>query len=98
MRYLDGNLIDEKLLVGRWLFKEGRRISDDVSKRIIALTQCYLVKLDHDTSGWLTLYRNPADGVFWELDYPESELQGGGPPRLRAISPTEARQRYNYLD
>ena len=86
---------DETMLVGQWVLDDGRPVADDVSKQIVALTQSQLVEIGRDASGWITLYRDPNDGRFWELDYPQSELHGGGPPRLRAISPEEARQKYS---
>jgi hypothetical protein len=86
---------DETMLVGQRVLKDGRPVADDVSKRIAALTKSHLVEIGHDASGWLTLYRDPSDGRLWELDYPQSELHGGGPPRLRAISPEVARQKYS---
>lgn len=86
---------DETMLVGQWRLDDGRPVADDVSARIAALTKSHLVEIGRDTSGWLTLYRDPGDGRFWELDYPQSELHGGGPPRLRAISPEDAHGKYN---
>ena len=49
-----------------------------------------LVKLSHDASGWLTLYRDPVTEQLWELDYPHSERHGGGPRLLTQINPAEA--------
>jgi hypothetical protein len=88
---------DESKLVGRWVLEDGRLISDDISKKITELIKYYLTEIGHDSSGWLTLYRDPNDGRFWELDYPQSELHGGGPPRLRVISPDEASQKYHKM-
>ena len=34
---------------------------------------------------WETEYENPSTGEKWLLDYPHSELQGGGEPRLRKL-------------
>jgi Immunity protein 27 len=64
------------------------------SKRIFALTQSRLVKVKTDASGWDTLYRDPTDGRFWELIYPQSHLHGGGPPELRNLTPDDAKQKY----
>jgi hypothetical protein len=34
---------------------------------------------------WETEYEDPSTGEKWLLDYPHSELQGGGEPRLRKL-------------
>jgi hypothetical protein len=42
-----------------------------------------LEKVAVDVVAWTTTYRDPADGSFWVMDYPHSEVHGGGSPRLR---------------
>jgi hypothetical protein len=39
------------------------------------------VRVNADT--WEVEYVNDATGETWIMDYPNSEYQGGGPPRLR---------------
>jgi hypothetical protein len=56
-----------------------------------------LVKLSHDASGWLTLYRDPVTDQLWELDYPHSERHGGGPRLLTQIDPTGSLERYGVV-
>jgi Immunity protein 27 len=51
-------------------------------------------KIGHDWSGWDTLYRDPASGELWEIIYPKSEMHGGGPRQLKAISLADARSKY----
>ena len=89
---------DETVLVGQWVLNDGRPVANDVGKRIATLIESYLVEIGRDESGWRTLYRDPNDRRLWELDYHQSELHGGGPPRLRAISPERARQVYSAVD
>ena len=84
----------EVLLTGQWILQGGRPVADDVCSRILALTQFYLVQVGRDASGWNTLYRDPADGRYWELSYPQSELHGGGPPQLRYLADEEAKANY----
>jgi hypothetical protein len=36
-----------------------------------------------DASSWKVLYRHRETGEYWELTYPQSEMHGGGPRRLR---------------
>jgi len=44
--------------------------------------------------GWSRLYLDPVDGRYWELIYPQSEIHGGGPPRLAHISADAAKIKY----
>jgi hypothetical protein len=84
----------ETLLTGRWVLQGGRLAADDVCDRIFALTKSYLVEVARDASGWNTLYRDPNDGRYWELTYPQGELQGGGPPQLRCVQAKEVTEKY----
>jgi hypothetical protein len=84
----------ETVLTGQWSLQGGRVVADDVCKRILSLTNSQLVEVGRDASGWNTLYRDPSDGRYWELTYPQGELQGGGPPQLRHIAIQEAKQKY----
>lgn len=84
----------ETVLTGHWILQDGRPVADDVCKRILALTNSHLVEVGGDASGWNALYRDPNDGRYWELIYPQSELQGSGPPRLRWLTAEEATQKY----
>jgi len=43
----------------------------------------FLAQIRVDAERWETWYRDQRDGAVWLMDYPSSELQGGGPPRLR---------------
>ena len=88
---------DEKILRGQWIFENNHYVADEVSTRITTLTASFLERLGSDTSGWDILYRDPNDGRFWELIYPESQLQGGGPPMLRYLTRDEARDKYNGI-
>jgi len=42
-----------------------------------------LTKIKAEPDSWKTEYRDDATGETWILDYPHSELHGGGSPRLR---------------
>ena len=84
----------ETILVGDWVAHEGRPVADDVWKRILDLTNEHLVKLGSDASGWDVLYRDPTDGRYWELTYPQSERHGGGPPQLECLTTEEAKRKY----
>jgi hypothetical protein len=43
-------------------------------------------KVKVDAVAWTTTYRCRETGSTWLLDYPHSEGQGGGPPRLRRLT------------
>jgi hypothetical protein len=84
----------ETVLAGNWVDDHGRVIADQTCERINALIQTHLEELGRNPSGWDALYRDPDNGRLWELAYPQSELHGGGPPRLRALTIDEAKQKY----
>jgi hypothetical protein len=42
-----------------------------------------LTKVGVDVGCWAIEFVDTDTGVMWVLDYPQSELQGGGLPRLR---------------
>lgn len=76
----------ETEIVGRWV-QEGTHVkSDEATHRIEDLISHHLRRISQADGGWSVLYEDPADGRRWELTYPESGLQGGGPPRLRLLS------------
>jgi Immunity protein 27 len=80
-------LPDEKLLESVWSFQEGRIKDNGIAKRIDCLTKIHLIEVEKYNTGWVRLFVDPADVRYWELDYPQSELHGGGPPRLRTVDP-----------
>jgi len=85
---------NETKITGKWLMSQDRTVADETCQRISDLTQRHLVELGRDPSGWDVLYRDPNDGRFWELTYPQSELQGGGPPQLRCLPADKAKLKY----
>lgn len=89
---------DEIELVGRWIESDGKMRGDAVCDRIDGLTGGILdVIQDHPKDGgWRRLFRDTADGRFWERYYPQGEMHGGGPPALRLISDREVASEYNF--
>jgi Immunity protein 27 len=87
-------LPNETELTGRWQPVAGKMTADDTCSRIQELTNHQLTKIATDPSGWRVLYRDPQDSRLWELSYPQSELQGGGPPRLTCIPAHQAKATY----
>ena len=87
---------DEVEITGAWIFEGGRVRGDAACDRIEQLLAGVLQRLgaSADSGGWDTLYRDPADGRFWEHTYPRSYMHGGGPPKLATIPRDEAIRRY----
>ncbi len=84
-------------LVGAWQMKREKMIGDPTCQRIESLISNHLVQLGADSSGWSELYRDPDDGRLWELTWPQSEMHGGGPPRLTCIAADAARAKYGAV-
>ena len=73
----------ETVLIGNWIENDAGNISqDEACDRIEWLTSSVLEKISVDSENWTATYRDPDDGRFWVLSYPQSHMQGGGPPRL----------------
>jgi hypothetical protein len=86
---------EETDLVGQWVASGNHIEADPVCARINRLVAESLERLGSDASGWNTLYRDPRDGRLWELTYPNSEMHGGGPPRLTVIAGPDAATKYS---
>lgn len=87
----------ETLIEGGWLSSGGKVVADPAAQRIEGLVRGHLRQIAVIADGWAVLFKDPADGRLWELTYPQSEMHGGGPPRLENISLTAARLRYNVV-
>ena len=79
---------DEELIEGKWVPDANTHVADETCQRIEWLVSKVLKFIGTDESGWDTLYQDVSDGRYWLLCYPASELHGGGPPSLRALSQT----------
>jgi len=91
---------DQNLIAGT-LFLDGPVLRPDaVERRIETLVNTWLIHLADDpiSGAWLRLYKAPSDGRLWELTYPQGEMQGGGPRRLRVITPAEAAQTFRWVN
>ena len=88
----------ETELIGRWKVVNGRVQADATCQRIEWLTSSYLEKIAAIGGGWETLFRDPEDGRYWERIYPRSEMQGGGPPSLSALSLEKAYAKYGFTE
>jgi Immunity protein 27 len=87
---------DETEVVGIWKTADGHTTKDQDAQRIEVLVREHLKPIAVSSSGWEKLFQDPADGRFWELTYPDSNLHGGGPPKLAAVIEEEARRKYAF--
>ena len=81
---------EEKELVGIWLDLGVKVTGDAVSDRVEWLTADRLEKLAENRELLAELYRDPRDGRLWEKILPFA----GGPPTLRVLSHSLARERF----
>lgn len=86
---------DECDLIGKWRRLGNAIEADSTALRIDRLIKDQLEKLGTDKSGWDVLYRDPNDGRLWELTYPNSDSEGGGPPRLTCVTAEAVREKYS---
>lgn len=87
---------NEEKLVGNWIEDNGSVVQDVVCDRIQQLIGSYLEEIVVDGEKWTALYRNPHDGSYWELTYPQSHMHGAGPPMLQRVSDTDAHKKYHF--
>ena len=81
-------------LLGDWIVSGTQVEGDEVCKRIKWVVAEKIQEVTTDASGWDVLYRDPADGRYWELTYPKSHMHGGGPPRLTNLSLDQVKAKY----
>jgi hypothetical protein len=88
---------DERLLKGTWLAQNNANRGDAVCERIEWLLGKHLRKVASSPQwgDWEVLYVDPTDGRYWELTYPQGDMQGGGPPQIRVVSEEDAQARYS---
>ncbi len=90
-------MADEEALVGRWVVRDNEVIADEVCQTINHLISTRLRRVAEREGGWTVLYEDPIDKSYWELTYPHSEMQGGGPPKLTKLSIDNAWRAYPDL-
>ena len=83
---------DEESIVGSWVAKDQGIEADESCLRIGKLISDELKVIT--TDDWCGLYQDPVDGRYWELTYPQSEMHGGGPPKLTHIDYADAKKKY----
>jgi hypothetical protein len=82
----------ESELTGTWRLENGHMIADATCQRIQWLIDHVLKKVTDspDSGGWETLFQDR----YCERVYPQSEMHGGGPPRLHALTLEEVEGKY----
>ena len=50
----------------------------------------HLVKVDVDVANWTKKFVNPQTGEEWIMDFPQGEMHGGGPARLKKTTSLQA--------
>lgn len=74
----------EEEIIGKWIFEGGKVIADSNCQLIESMIKNDLKEINTSEDGWTIQYEEK-NGNVWELTYPESHLQGGGPPKLTRI-------------
>ena len=85
-------LSDRADLADRWIMRGSGMSNEGDAGEIDALLSADLAEVANTDDGWRIVYRHRATGVLWELSYPHSEMQGGGPRRLRELSLSDAEE------
>jgi hypothetical protein len=85
---------EETLIAGSWKMENGQMVSDSEERRIDHLVTNELERIATSASGWEVLYRDPADGRYWEMFSPRGEMHGGGPRSLRALDPKSIQDKF----
>jgi len=69
-----------------WYSEDGKVAARGDAEAIDEMLTTKLEKVRTEEGGWIVIYRHCDTNQLWELSYPQSELHGGGPRRLRLIS------------
>jgi hypothetical protein len=72
-------------LVDQWAGHGSELGVEGDTEKINALLSEELIKLSTADDGWRTLLQHRLTGALWELSYPQAEMHGGGPRRLRQL-------------
>ena len=85
---------EEDDIVGSWRALGSTVFGDEGCRRIHYVIKNVLEPVGVSPNGWEALFRDPRDGRLWERTYPQSEMHGGGPPRLIVVSAETAEAKY----
>lgn len=86
---------NERHLTAPWDDALERAIADEMEARIFWLVTQRLEPQTTINGGWDQLFRDPRDGRYWELTFPQGSLHGGGPRKLSCITQQVAAAKYH---
>ena len=69
-----------------WHLEDGKVAARGDAAAIDEMLATKLEEVRTDEGGWVVIFRHRDTNQLWELSYPQSELHGGGPRRLRRIN------------
>lgn len=76
--------MNDREIIGNWEFKNGKIIADLNCQLIESMLKEDLSEFKTSEDGWKKQYKGKESDI-WELTFPQSHLQGGGPPKLTKI-------------
>jgi len=62
-----------------------------------AYAKANLKQIKIDDVNWKVLHINPETGQYWKEWFPQSHLQGGGPPEFVKITADQAKAEFDIL-
>lgn len=68
-----------------WYSESGKMAARGDAAVIDDLLATKLEEIKVDPVNWIVIFRHRDTNQLWELSYPQSELHGGGPRRLRLL-------------
>jgi hypothetical protein len=68
-----------------WYAEDGKVIAREDAAAIDEMLATKLEEVRTEEGGWVVIFRHRDTNQLWELSYPQSELHGGGPRRLRLV-------------
>jgi hypothetical protein len=68
-----------------WYSEDGKMLAGADALAINEMLATKLEEVRTDVTNWIVIFRHRDTNQLWELSYPQSELHGGGPRRLRLI-------------
>lgn len=83
-----------KKIICEWKLQGKKIIESSECLDIKRMLESELIEIATRDDGWIKLLKHKTTDEIWELDYPQSEMHGGGPPTLENLSKMEIKARY----